>query len=558
LKRNAVFCGVNLARSLFQSRGFLRDVNASRCCEVEAERAHGVPEAKAGSANTKGRNTMTDKNKIRILSISAGLAVFVCLGLLLTIGASKSSQENPKPAAISESTVAPALQLEKAFAAVAAHVKPAVVSVYSEKTVKYEAPDFPFPFGDEFFHQFFGQQFPNPQGRPREYKVPQRGMGSGMIIDKQGHILTNYHVVDNVDKLNVRLADQRRFDAEIVGTDPRSDVAIIKIKGKVPDDLPTVDLGDSDALQAGDLVIAVGAPFGLIQTVTQGIISATGRQDVGISDYEDFLQTDAPINPGNSGGPLVNMRGQVIGMNSAIATSVGQFGGVGFAIPVNMIKTMLPTLIKGGKITRGLLGVVIQEVNADLAKQFHLSGAEGALVSQVKPDSPAAQAGIKVGDVIVAYDGKKVEDTRQLRNWVAATMPGTRVKIDVIRDGKRETLTATVGTLTAETAEAGAAPSGSEEQLAALGLKAKTLTPQLARQYGLENEKGVLITGVEGGSVASMAGLQAGDLIAEADRQPVTNVRELAGVLAKAKNKDRVLFLIKRQGGSLFVVLQTK
>ncbi len=501
---------------------------------------------------------MTDKAKIRILSISAGLALFVCVGLIVSIGASRSPQPKVKPPAISESTIAPALQLEKAFAAVAAHVKPAVVSVYSEKIVKYQAPEFPFPFGDDFFRQFFGQQFSNPREQPREYKVPQRGMGSGMIIDKQGHILTNYHVVADVDKLNVRLADQRRFDAEIVGTDPRSDVAIIKIKGKVPDDLPTVDLGDSDALQAGDLVIAVGAPFGLTQTVTQGIISATGREDVGISDYEDFLQTDAPINPGNSGGPLVNMRGQVIGMNSAIATNIGQFAGVGFAIPVNMIKTMLPTLIKGGKITRGMLGVVIQEVSPDLAKQFHLSEAEGALVSQVTQNSPASAAGIKTGDVIVGYDGKKVKDTRQLRNWVAATAPGTRVRIEVIRDGKHETLTATVGTLPAETAEAGASPGGGGDQLAALGLRARTLTPQLARQFGLENEKGVVITDVEGGSVASMAGLQAGDLITEVDRQRVTNIDELKDALTKAKDKGRVLLLVKRKGGSLFVVLQTK
>jgi serine protease Do len=501
---------------------------------------------------------MTDKTKIRILSISAGLALFVCLGLVLSIGASRAPQPTVKPAAISESTIAPALQLEKAFAAVAAHVKPAVVSVYSEKTVKYEAPEFPFPFGDDFFRQFFGQPHSNPQAQPREYKVPQRGMGSGMIIDKQGHILTNYHVVADVDKLNVRLADQRRFDAEIVGTDPRSDVAIIKIKGHVPDDLPTVDLGDSDALQVGDLVIAVGAPFGLTQTVTQGIISATGRQDVGVSDYEDFLQTDAPINPGNSGGPLVNMRGQVIGINSAIATSVGQFAGVGFAIPINMVKTMLPTLIKGGKITRGMLGIVIQDVNEDLAKQFHLPEAKGALVSQVRRNSPASEAGIKVGDVVVGYDGKQVEDTRQLRNFVAATKPGSRATIEVIRNGKHETLTATIGTLTEETAEAGEAPSGGGDQLAALGLRVKTLTPQLARQFGLENEKGVLIAGVEGGSIASMAGLQAGDVIAEVDRHRVTDVGELEAALTKAKDKDRVLFLIKRKGGSLFVVLQTK
>ena len=492
--------------------------------------------------------------KIKLASISAGVALIVGIGLVLAIGASKS----PERPAISESAVAPALQLEKAFAAVAAHVKPAVVSVYSEKTVKFQEPDLPFPFGDNFFGKFFGQRFSHPRTLPREYSVPERGMGSGMIIDKQGHILTNYHVVGDGGKLNVRLADQRRFPAEVVGTDPKTDVAIIKIKGKVPDDLPTLDLGDSDALQVGDLVIAVGSPFGLTQTVTQGIISATGRQDVGIADYEDFLQTDAPINPGNSGGPLVNMRGRVIGMNSAIATSIGQFAGVGFAIPVNMIKTVMPTLIKGGKITRGMLGVVIQEISEDLAKQFHLSEARGALVSQVQPDSPAAKAGFKVGDVIVGYDGTRVQSTRELRNRVAASTPGTRVNVDIIRDGKPETLTAVIGTLSEKLARAGAGPAGASEKLAALGLRVQTLTPQRARRYGLETEKGVLITGVDGGSRAAMAGLQAGDLIAEADRQPVASVDELQDVLTKAKNKETVLLLIKRKGGSLFVVLQTK
>jgi serine protease Do len=223
-----------------------------------------------------------------------------------------------------------------------------------------------------------------------------------------------------------------------------------------------------------------------------------------------------------------------------------------------MVKTMLPTLIKGGKITRGMLGIVIQDVNEDLAKQFHLPEAKGALVSQVRRNSPASEAGIKVGDVVVGYDGKQVEDTRQLRNFVAATKPGSRATIEVIRNGKHETLTATIGTLTEETAEAGEAPSGGGDQLAALGLRVKTLTPQLARQFGLENEKGVLIAGVEGGSIASMAGLQAGDVIAEVDRHRVTDVGELEAALTKAKDKDRVLFLIKRKGGSLFVVLQTK
>jgi serine protease Do len=497
---------------------------------------------------------MTDKTKVKVASIGAGVVLIVSIGLVLAIGANKA----PQPPAISESAVASALQLEKAFAAVAAHVKPAVVSVYSEKTVKFAAPEFPFPFGDDFFRQFFGQRFAHPHVQPREYNVPQRGMGSGMIIDRQGHILTNYHVVGDGDKLNVRLADQRRFQAEVVGTDPKTDVAIIKIKGKVPDDLPTVDLGDSDALQVGDLVIAVGSPFGLTQTVTQGIISATGRQDVGIADYEDFLQTDAPINPGNSGGPLVNMHGQVIGMNSAIATNIGQFAGVGFAIPVNMIKTIMPTLIRGGKITRGMLGVVIQEVNEDLAKQFHLSEARGALVSQVQENSPAAKAGFKVGDVIVGYNGTQLKETRELRNLVAASTPGARVNIDIIRDGKQETLTAVIGTLSEKMAQAGAGSAEGSEQLAALGLRVQGLTPQLARRYGLENEKGVLVTGVEGGSLAATAGLQAGDLIVEVDRQSVTNADELRDVLTKAKNKDTVLLLIKRKGGSLFVVLQTK
>jgi S1-C subfamily serine protease len=248
----------------------------------------------------------------------------------------------------------------------------------------------------------------------------------------------------------------------------------------------------------------------------------------------------------------------VIGMNSAIATNIGQFAGVGFAIPVNMIKTIMPTLIKGGKVTRGMLGVVIQEVNDDLAKQFHLPEARGALVSQVQENSPAAKAGFKVGDVIVGYNGTQVKDTRELRNFVAASKPGTRVNIDIIRDGKQQTLTATIGTLSEKTAEAGGGPAESSKQLADFGLTVQALTPQLARRYGLENEKGVLITGVEDGSIAAMAGLQAGDLIAEVDRRAVSSVQDLQDALAKAKDKDTVLFLVKRKGGSLFVVLQTK
>jgi serine protease Do len=497
---------------------------------------------------------MKTTTKIQVIGGAVGLALFVALGLLMTVAASKPLGPSMKPGPIDPKVVAPAEELGKAYAMVAAHVRPAVVSVYSEKVVKFR--EMPFPFGDEFFRQFFGGQFPQPQTPPREYKQFQRGMGSGMILDRDGHILTNYHVVKDVDEISVQLADKRKFEAEIVGTDPRTDIAVIKLKGRLPDNLPTVALGDSDALEVGDLVVAIGAPFGLTQTVTTGIISAKGRADVGITDYEDFLQTDTPINPGNSGGPLVNMRGEVIGMNSAIATSVGQFAGVGFAIPSNMIRTLLPRLIKGETITRGQLGVVIQEVTRDLARQFGLSEPKGALVAQVTKDSPAEKAGIKVGDVILHYDGREVADTRSLRNEVAATAPGTQVNIELLRHGKTETVTATIGKLEEPTTTAAAPSKETQSQLTKLGLTVQTLTPDLAKQFNLEADKGVVITDVEAGSVASLANLQQGDVIVEADRQPVSRVADLERILAKAKDKDNLLLLVNHQGTTVFVVLQ--
>jgi len=497
--------------------------------------------------------------QVRKFSIVSGVSLLVAASLLVAMTPTRSLADThaPLPSSIAESTIAPAEQLGKAFAAVAAQIRPAVVSVYSEKMLKYRSGETPFPFGDPFFRQFLGPQFHAPQQHRqfKEFEVPQRGMGSGMILDAHGDILTNYHVVKGVDKINVKLADGRSFKARIVGTDPATDVAVIRIEGKVPADLPTVRLGNSDAEQVGNLVMAVGAPFGLTQTVTTGIISAKGRSDVGVADYEDFLQTDAPINPGNSGGPLVNMRGEVIGMNSAIETNVGQFAGVGFAIPVNIIKAMLPRLIKGEKITRGLLGVVIQDITPDLASQFHLSDTNGALVAQVNPDSAASRAGIRAGDVITAYDGKEVAGTSELRNLVAATAPGTKVGIDIVRDGKPQTITAVIGKLTAEAAESGIVPGATGGELGKLGLTGRTLTPELAGQSNLTGDKGVLITSVEPGSVASLAGLRAGDLITQADKQPVASVGGLRKVLAKAGDKKGVLLLIKRHGASMFVYL---
>ncbi len=494
--------------------------------------------------------------RLRMAGIAIGLGLFVAVGLFVTIAARNPLTGNDAGGALPESVTAPAEQLGKAFAAIAAHVKPAVVSVYSEKTVRFQSPEFEFPFGDDFFNQFFGEQFHHAPAQPKEFKVPQHGMGTGMLLDRQGHILTNYHVVQDVDEIKVQLSDRRTFEARIIGSDRKTDVAVLEMKGDVPRDLPVVELGDSDALEDGDLVMAIGAPFGLTQTVTTGIISAKGRSDVGIADYEDFLQTDAPINPGNSGGPLINMRGEVIGMNSAIETNVGQYSGVGFAIPVNMIKNMLPTLTKGGQITRGMIGVSIQDVTRELADQFHLQGNRGALVSQVNKDSPAAKAGLKAGDVIVRFNGRGVGDAGQLRNMVAATTPGSKASIVAVRDGKEQDFTVTIGKMGGEAVASARTTRSAESRLDRLGLTVQTLTSDLARQFGVEGEQGVLITGVKEGSLAAMSNLQAGDLIVEADRKPVATVEELQAILGR--DKEQILLLIKRQGSSIFLVFRLR
>ncbi len=464
--------------------------------------------------------------------------------------------ENPKasPPAIDQAVTAPVRQLSQAFEAVAAQVKPAVVSVYSEKSVKIDPAE-----GDgqlpDMFRQFFGQEGPGQQSpgpqHHQQHGPSQRGMGSGMILDKEGHILTNNHVVRDSDKLRVKLADKREFEAEVVSTDPKTDVAIIRIKGKVPSNLPTVKLGSSSALKTGDWVLAVGAPFGLTQTVTAGIISATGRNDVGITDYEDFLQTDAAINPGNSGGPLVNMDGEVIGMNTAIATGMGQSAGVGFAIPSDMIQGFLPTLTKGGTITRGFLGVGIQDLNDSLAKQFNAKDTNGALVSQVNKDTPAGKAGLKVGDVIVSFNGKAIDSSTNLRQMVAATAPDTKVPVEVMRDGKQVKLDVTVGKIPGKEVASAAKEETQPSEGAKLGVRVEPLTSELAQELGYKGDHGVLVRGVEPGSPAAEANLQPGDLITEANRQPVASVEELKSALGKSK--DTALLLIQRKDASVYV-----
>ena len=505
-------------------------------------------------------------NRDRSIGMVAGAFLLaVVAGLLSTMHSrpptaqsSRSDARGVPALAIASADVAPAEQLGRAFTLVASRVKPAVVSVYSERVVKARSGETPSPFGDDLFGQFFGQQFQfrGQHGAPREFGIPQRGMGSGMILDAQGHILTNNHVVKDVDAIKVRTADDRQFEAEVVATDPRTDVAVIKIKGDVPADLPVVELGDSDALQAGSLVLAVGAPFGLTQTVTQGIISATGRSNVGISDFEDFLQTDAAINPGNSGGPLIDMDGRVIGMTSAIATSVGQFGGVGFAIPANMIKAMLPTLVQGKSVTRGMLGVIIQDVDEELAKEFHAGSTKGALVAQVNKGSPADKAGLKPGDVIVRFDGKDVQNTPDLRKRVSAAAPGQEVDVDVLRDGKTQSVHVEIGKLEPESSEPGESSTPSADGTDRFGFSVQTLTPDIAKELGIESERGAVITDVRAGSPASFAGLQQGDVIVEAEHHAVASAEDLAKIVSSSA--DKILLRVKRGGASLFVVIRTR
>ena len=497
--------------------------------------------------------------RLRASGILIAVTLFAMTGLLLFAAAARPALAAPP---IPDGDTAALHALGDTFGEIADRVGPCVVTVYSEKVIKFHRPDSGFPFGEDPFGWFFGDRN-LPQGHPRvphdrEYKFSRSGLGSGIIIDKEGHILTNYHVVQDVDEIKVILSDKRTFPAKIVGTDPKTDVAVIKIDDGVPHNLPVATLGDSDKVHVGDWVLAIGAPFGYTQTVTHGIISAKGRGNVGPGDdYEDFIQTDAPINPGNSGGPLVNLRGEVIGINTAIATSVGQFSGVGFAIPINMARAILPTLIKGGKVSRGFLGVIIQNVDEDLAHQFGLSDNNGALVAQVNKDSPAKKAGIKVGDIITRYDGKPVDDTRHLRNMVAATAPGAKAEVTVFRNGKELTLTVTVGKLTAE--ETGETePEGEESGPASdLGLTVEPLTAAKASQYHLDqNDKGVVITDVDQDSAAAEAELAPGDLIREVDHTAVSSVSEFNAAMAKAKGKDTILLLVKRGGASRFVILK--
>jgi len=431
------------------------------------------------------------------------------------------------------------------FSDLAEKVRAGVVNIQVSKKVKSVGFERfggnPFgdrnPFGD-FFGPFGGPGNNAPNRR-------QQGVGSGFIMSKEGYILTNNHVVEDADQIKVKLAGGKEFDGKIVGRDPKTDLALVKIVGD--SDLQPLKLGNSDDLKVGNWVVAVGSPFGLEQTVTAGIVSAKGRV-IGSGPYDNFIQTDASINPGNSGGPLINLQGEVVGINTAIIAS-GQ--GIGFAIPINMAKEIAPQLQKKGHVTRGLLGVAIQDVTPELAKSLGLKESKGALVSQVVPGGPADKAGFEQGDVIVNFDDRTVGDSKDLPRIVASTPVGKTVTVKLLRDGKEVDLQAKVGEMEEENAtEAAKSPIHPS-----LGVTVQNLTPQVARELGLKKSSGVVVTGVEPNSPAAEAMIQVGDVIQAVNRNPVKNVDDFVKIVEKAKGGGSLLLLVQRGQNSLFAAV---
>jgi serine protease Do len=495
------------------------------------------------------------------LALTAGLVLV--LGLLVRpAGAIRFWGEEPEaaptPAAPeAEKPSAPQIMVPN-FVVLAEQLSPKVVNIST--TSESEAPQMqPQPFGggpggggggqDPFrefwepFERFFG---PMPRHRFR-----QRSLGSGFVINRDGVILTNNHVVENADEIVVKVASGKEYKAEIVGRDPKTDIAVIKISGAEAEDLHAVTLGDSDNLRVGEWIIAIGNPFGLEHTVTSGIVSAKGRF-IGQGSYDDFIQTDAAINPGNSGGPLINLNGEVVGINTAIFSRTGGNIGIGFAIPINLAKELLPELQEKGKVTRGWLGVYIQKVTPDIAESLGLDNSNGALVADVMADAPAAKGGIEVGDVIVEFDGHTVGESTELPLMVARTAVGKTVDVKVVRSGKTKMLRVEVGELSDE--EVGVASADDSEKL---GLSVQELTPEIAESLGIEpGTKGIVVAAVEQGSVAEDAGLRRGDVILEVNRKPVEGVADYRKAIQKLEKGKSLLFLVRRGDNTIFLALK--
>jgi serine protease Do len=481
--------------------------------------------------------------------LSATLLVLLCL-LSINLHAQQGGIESLR-------------QTGKAFASVARKVSPSVVYIQVE-SIRESAPaqEFSSPFGfgspfdDDLFRRFFGERFP---GIPRQQQQPRRhrsvGQGSGFVfshdkglLSDKTYVLTNNHVVEGADRISVKFKDGREFSAKIKGRDPKSDIAVLEIEA---DNTPELTLGDSNMLDVGEWVLAFGNPFGLSHTMTAGIVSAKGRTSLGISDYEDFIQTDAAINPGNSGGPLVNLDGEVVGINTAIFSRSGGYMGVGFAIPINMAKGIANQLLDKGEVTRGFLGIAIQPLTPDLAKSFGTEYQKGILVAEVTGDSPADKAGLKQGDLIIKLKGRDVVNVGDFRNRISLTPPGSKVELELIRNGEPRVVKVTIGELS-DQAVASAETKITEE----LGITVQTLNEELAKSFGATTNQGVVVTSVSSGSVAAMAGIDSGTVITQVNRKPVTSAEDFQKLVNQGRSKGQVLLLVTKGGMSRFVVLR--
>jgi serine protease Do len=476
------------------------------------------------------KRTTVRKTLIIVWSLFFLLAGFALAALLDPIS-------GPEAQTSSVAFVAPG-----SFSELAKDASPSVVNISTVKVVK-GGRQIPSPFGPddpfrEFFERFFGDR------APRDFK--QRSLGTGFIIDKEGFILTNNHVVEGTEEITVTLADKREFAAKIIGRDPKTDLALIRIESDQV--LPALPLGDSDKLEVGDWVMAIGNPYGLGHTVTAGIVSAKYRQ-IGAGAYDNFIQTDASINPGNSGGPLLNTAGKAIGVNTAIFSQSGGSVGIGFAIPINMAKDLLPQL-KKGKVVRGWLGVVIQNVTPELKDKLKLSTERGALVADVVAGGPAEKAGIERGDVIVTFDEHDISESDDLPYVVASTPVGKTVTVQVIRKGQSQSIQVEIGELAEEEK-----PQVVSEARPNLGLTVREITPELARNFGLSETSGVVIVQVQASSPAQEAGLAPGDMILEIDQVEVKDLEQFNEMTQGYKAGDTILFLIKRRGSTLFLTL---
>lgn len=480
----------------------------------------------------------------------AAWALAVVLGIPF---ASFARVDNP-PAKVKldESVIDRDARTGNSYAAVIKKASPSVVYIYSTKTLK--APRFQQFFDDPFLRRFFGDPSDDGggSGRGRSRSFKQESLGSGVIVTADGYILTNNHVVEGADPDGVEVAlanGEKKYTAKVIGTDPQTDIAVLKIDAK---DLPVITIADSDKLEVGDVVLAIGNPFNVGQSVTMGIVSALGRGGFNITDYEDFIQTDAAINPGNSGGALVDAEGRLIGINQSIVSRSGGNAGVGFAVPVNLARSVMERLIQDGKVTRGFLGVMIQSLTPELAKSFDLPDTSGALVGGVSPNTPAEEAGIKSGDVITAIDGKKASDSRHLRLMISEKPPGTKIALTVVRDGKTRTVSVKLGTLPGDEGTTSSSISSSNSKFDALdGVEVADLDAQARRQFDIPSHvRGALVSNVDQDSNAYEAGLRSGDVIQEIDRQSVKDADSAVKLSEEAKG-DRILLRVWSQEGGM-------